>query len=97
MLIAAFALVMPAMLGACASAPEGEASPGALEVAPLEFTFRELPNGLRVYSMPDANTANVSVQVWYDVGSKDDPLGRSGFAHLFEHIMFKSTANMPSI
>ena len=57
--------------------------------------MRTLPNGLRVYSMPDRDTANVSVQVWYDVGSVDDPAGRSGFAHLFEHIMFKSTRNMP--
>jgi zinc protease len=74
-----------------ASTPQG----GALEVAPLAYTTRTLPNGLRVYSMPDRNTANVSVQVWYDVGSVDDPAGRSGFAHLFEHIMFKSTRNMP--
>jgi len=83
-------------LAACAtsSAPQGEG--GALQVAPLEYTLRTLPNGLRVYAMPDANTANVSVQVWYDVGSKDDPIGRSGFAHLFEHIMFKATRNMPS-
>ena len=36
------------------------------------------------------------MQVWYDVGSKDDPVGRSGFAHLFEHIMFKATRNMPA-
>mgnify|MGYP002622014128 CR=1 FL=1 len=83
-------------LASCAtsSTPGGES--GALEVAPLEYTYRELPNGLRVYAMPDANTANVSVQVWYDVGSVDDPEGRSGFAHLFEHIMFKSTENMPA-
>ncbi|MBC7768618.1 MAG: insulinase family protein [Phycisphaerales bacterium] len=82
-------------LAACAtsSAPQGQS--GALEVAPLRYTMRTLPNGLRVYAMPDANTANVSVQVWYDVGSVDDPEGRSGFAHLFEHIMFKSTRNMP--
>ncbi|MBY0423888.1 MAG: insulinase family protein, partial [Parvularculaceae bacterium] len=45
--------------------------------------------------MPDPSTANVSVHVWYRVGSKDDPKGRSGFAHLFEHIMFKATRNMP--
>ncbi len=86
-LAAAIALV------ACAtsSAPQS----GVLAVAPLEYTTRTLPNGLRVYAMPDASTANVSVQVWYDVGSVDDPAGRSGFAHLFEHIMFQSTRNMP--
>ncbi len=66
-----------------------------LSIQPLQFTCKKLPNGLRVYAMPDANTASVSVAVWYDVGSKDDPEGRSGFAHLFEHLMFKSTTNMP--
>jgi len=44
----------------------------------------------------DRATPAVAIQVWYDVGSKDDPDGRSGFAHLFEHMMFKSTKNMPS-
>jgi zinc protease len=81
-------------LAACATSSTPQAS-GALEVAPLRYTVRTLENGLRVYAMPDQNTANVSVQVWYDVGSVDDPQGRSGFAHLFEHIMFKSTRNMP--
>lgn len=82
-------------LAACATSSAPQEQSAALEVAPLAYTMRTLPNGLRVYSMPDANTANVSVQVWYDVGSVDDPEGRSGFAHLFEHIMFKSTRNMP--
>ena len=90
-LAAAFALVACTTASAPTQAPEG-----AVQVAPLEYQYRELPNGLRVYAMPDASTANVSVQVWYNVGSKDDPAGRSGFAHLFEHIMFKSTRNMPS-
>ena len=54
---------------------------GGLAIAPLEYTSRELPNGLRVYAIPDSSTASVSVAVWYDVGSKDDPAGRSGFAH----------------
>jgi zinc protease len=82
-------------LVACTTASTPQSS-SELRVAPLAYTMRTLPNGLRVYSMPDPNTANVSVQVWYDVGSVDDPIGRSGFAHLFEHIMFKSTRNMPS-
>ncbi|HWI87242.1 MAG TPA: pitrilysin family protein [Sphingomonas sp.] len=65
-------------------------------VAPLSFTERTLPNGLRVFAMPDAGSTSVSVQVWYDVGGRDDPRGRSGFAHLFEHLMFKATRNMPA-
>src|SRR5215510_4175604 len=60
----------------------------------LKFTDRTLPNGLRVLSAPDHSSPTVAIQVWYHVGSKDDPEKRSGFAHLFEHMMFKSTRNM---
>ena len=69
---------------------------GGLSIQPLQFTCKKLSNGLRVYAMPDKDTASVSVAVWYEVGSKDDPRGRSGFAHLFEHLMFKATTNNPS-
>ncbi|MBL8769750.1 MAG: insulinase family protein [Phenylobacterium sp.] len=68
----------------------------AAEVPPIRFTTRTLPNGMKVYASVDRTTPNVAVQVWYGVGSKDDPDGRSGFAHLFEHLMFKATRNMPS-
>jgi zinc protease len=63
-------------------------------VPPIAYQTRTLANGLRIYSIRDPQSANVSVQVWYDVGSRDDPRGRSGFAHLFEHMMFKSTRNL---
>ncbi len=62
----------------------------------LKFTDRTLANGLRVLSAADRSSPTVAIQVWYHVGSKDDPDKRSGFAHLFEHIMFKSTKNMKS-
>jgi zinc protease len=65
-------------------------------VPPLAYSYRELANGLKVYAVRDVNTPNVAVQVWYRVGSKNDPKGRSGFAHLFEHLMFKATRNLPS-
>ena len=68
----------------------------AADIPPIEYRERVLDNGLRVLSGVDATTPNVTVQVWYGVGSKDDPQGRSGFAHLFEHMMFKTTRNMPS-
>src|ERR1041384_5335808 len=61
-----------------------------------KFTDRTLANGLRVLAAPDSSSPTVAIQVWYHVGSKDDPPNRSGFAHLFEHIMFKSTKNMKS-
>lgn len=62
----------------------------------MTFTDRTLPNGLRVLGAVDHSSPTVAIQVWYHVGSKDDPAGRSGFAHLFEHIMFKATRNMKS-
>jgi zinc protease len=69
---------------------------GQVKVAPLDYRERTLANGLKVLSVVDHSSPTVSVQVWYKVGSKDDPDGRSGFAHLFEHMMFKSTKNMPA-
>src|SRR5688500_149848 len=65
-------------------------------VPPIAYKERTLANGLLVFSAVDRTTPNVTVQVWYGVGSKDDPVGRSGFAHLFEHMMFKATRDMPS-
>jgi zinc protease len=62
----------------------------------IKFTDRKLGNGLRIISAPDHSSPTVAIQVWYHVGSKDDPDKRSGFAHLFEHMMFKSTTNMKS-
>jgi zinc protease len=60
----------------------------------MKFRERTLPNGMRVLSVVDRSSPTVAINVWYHVGSKDDPDQRSGFAHLFEHIMFKSTKNM---
>jgi zinc protease len=77
-----------------AAAPTASAQAGRIAVPPLQFRTRTLANGLRVYTMQDPRTANVSVQMWYDVGSKDDPAGRSGFAHLFEHILSRVTRNL---
>ncbi len=57
---------------------------------PLEIPFEkyELDNGLEVILSEDHSTPLVHVEIWYHVGSKDEPQGRSGFAHLFEHLMF---------
>jgi zinc protease len=63
-------------------------------VPPINFKERTLANGLKVYTAQERTSPTVSIHVWYKVGSKDDPDKRSGFAHLFEHLMFKSTKNM---
>ena len=69
-------------------------SPGAATaVAPIDFTDRVLANGLRVLLVEDHRVPSVAINIGYRVGGKDDPPGRSGFAHLFEHLMFKGTKN----
>lgn len=82
----------PGAVAATAPAPAAAPSTG---VPPIRYTSRTLANGLRVYALRDGTSPNVAVQVWYGVGGRDDPRGRSGFAHLFEHLMFKATRNMP--
>jgi zinc protease len=69
-------------------------APKAVTVPPIEFKHSTLPNGLEIYTVEDHSAPIVAVQVWYHVGSKDDPNGRSGFAHLFEHMMFKGNEHM---
>jgi zinc protease len=60
----------------------------------LEFTQHTLKNGLRLVVLEDHSAPIVNVQVWYHVGSKDERPGRTGFAHLFEHMMFKGSKNV---
>ncbi len=60
----------------------------------MKYRLRTLPNGLTVCSVENHKSPTVAIQVWYRVGGKNDPEGKSGFAHLFEHLMFKATRNM---
>ena len=64
------------------------------EIKKLSFNHTTLQNGLEIYTIEDHSSPTVAVQVWYHVGSKDDPDGRSGFAHLFEHMMFKGNEHL---
>src|SRR4028118_1977010 len=79
------ALALPAAGGAA-----------TLKVQPPQLEAREhqLANGLKVLLHEDHSVPVVSLQVWYHVGSKNERPGRSGFAHLFEHIMFKGSQNV---
>jgi len=60
----------------------------------LDYQIATLPNGLRVILSEDHSTPIVHVSVWYHVGSKNERTGRTGFAHLFEHMMFKGSKNV---
>jgi predicted Zn-dependent peptidase len=63
--------------------------------ADIPFTSFALENGLQVILHEDHTLPLVAVNLWYRVGSKDEPPGRSGFAHLFEHLMFMGTEKVP--
>ena len=67
------------------------ATVSTLKVPHVAYRERRLGNGLQVLSIADRSSPTVTVQVWYHVGGRNDPPGRSGFAHLFEHMMFKGT------
>jgi zinc protease len=60
----------------------------------LNYTMTTLPNGLKVVFLEDHSTPIVHAEIWYHVGSKNEKKGRTGFAHLFEHMMFKGSKNV---
>jgi predicted Zn-dependent peptidase len=72
----------------------GTAALYAATIPKIEFTETKLANGLRVIIAPDRSAPVFSVAVNYGVGSRDERQGRTGFAHLFEHMMFKGSANV---
>ena len=63
---------------------------------PLDYPIhqRTLDNGLRVVVSPDHNVPAVTVNIWVNVGSRHEPEGKTGFAHLFEHLMFQGSRNV---
>jgi zinc protease len=66
-----------------------------LSYGDIPFETYHLDNGLRVILAPDPTATAVAVNLWYDVGSRHERPGRSGFAHLFEHLMFQGSENLP--
>ncbi|MGB5810476.1 MAG: pitrilysin family protein [Polyangiales bacterium] len=71
-----------------------EAEPGTSAPPDLPVSRATLDNGLRVVMSEDHTVPTVAIAVYYDVGSRDEAKGRSGFAHLFEHMMFQGSANI---
>jgi predicted Zn-dependent peptidase len=66
----------------------------AAQVKPIQFTEHKLKNGLRVVVSEDHSAPVFAIAVQYNVGSRDEKKGRTGFAHLFEHMMFKGSENV---
>ena len=77
------------------AAPAAPAPVSALvsEISIPHQSFK-LANGLTVLVHEDHKAPVVAVSTWYNVGSKDEPKGKTGFAHLFEHLMFKGSKNV---
>jgi zinc protease len=88
----ALAFVALAALPAAAQ-PKAAAKSG--DAIRIPFERVTLPNGLTVILAPDHSTPQVTVDVWYHVGSKNEVPGRTGFAHMFEHVMFTGSAHVP--
>ena len=68
----------------------------AIDVPKIRYTDFTLPNGLRVIMHEDHSSPIVAVELWYNVGSKDERPGNSGLSHMFEHMMDEGTLNMPA-
>ena len=80
-------------LAAAMSAPAARSDPDTAKIT-LSARTTTLPNGLQVSLVEDHRTPIVAVNLWYHVGSKDEPVGRHGFAHLFEHVMFQGSKHV---
>ncbi len=78
------------LLAACGSPADGPTS-GNVDVVDIPYTKYVLDNGLRLIVHEDHKAPIVAVNVWYDVGAGDEKIGKTGFAHLFEHLMFNGS------
>jgi zinc protease len=86
-------LTIVALSGTLAPTAFAQTIPSGRALPPIPYTQFVLPNGLRVVLHEDHSTPIVAVNVWYHVGSKNEVPGRTGFAHLFEHMMFQGSKN----
>ena len=92
LLAAATMLTTPAF---AADAPKSVPIPALVKEVSIPHTTFRLKNGLTVIVHEDHKAPVAAVTVWYNVGSKDEPPKKTGFAHLFEHLMFNGSENLP--
>jgi zinc protease len=86
-----------ALSGTALAAPEAAPAPLSALISQVNIPYQmfKLGNGLTVIVHEDHKAPVVAVSVWYHIGSKDEPRGKTGFAHLFEHLMFYGSENAP--
>ena len=93
-LLAAGALSLSILPPTRAQDGAAKANAAAVTVPRLDYKETKLANGLKVVTLEDHRAPVVTLQVWYRVGSKDEAQGKAGFAHLFEHLMFKGSEHV---
>jgi zinc protease len=96
LLLCAVSLIAPAILAQAPATPAPQAAGTAIRPPQLHIVTVILPNGLRVVMLEDHSAPVINLQMWYHVGSRDERAGRTGFAHLFEHLMYKGSAHVPA-
>ena len=90
-----FAVSLLCLVAANAGAQAKKSQAGKSPELRIDYTQETLPNGLNVIYHVDHSTPVAAVLLWYNVGSKVEQPGRTGFAHLFEHMMFQGSKNVP--
>ena len=90
--VAALAIVVTVLVS-----PPLAAQPGAPPAFTVPYEYFTLPNGLKVVVSPDHTAPVVLVEVIYNIGFRVEPKGRTGFAHLFEHMMFQGSGQLKKL
>ena len=93
--VTALPLLIAGALSASALAQPAAKAPASGNLINLPFESYKLPNGLTVILSVDRSIPQAAVDVWYHVGSKNETPGRTGFAHMFEHVMFTGSGHVP--
>jgi zinc protease len=93
--LACFVLVLAALTLAYPAAAQKVSPPAASDIPRIAFEKYKLPNGLEVILSEDHRLPLVTVNIWYHVGPANEEAGRTGFAHLFEHMMFQGSKHVP--
>jgi predicted Zn-dependent peptidase len=94
-LLASATILAPPLFAAPVAAPQSVPIPSLVKQVSIPHSTFKLANGLTVVVHEDRKAPVVAVSMWYNVGSKDEPKGKTGFAHLFEHLMFNGSENLP--
>ena len=90
----AFPLALTLFIGTVGTAGAQTSETPDMQPARLDYKINTLGNGLKIVTLEDHRAPVVAIQVYYHVGSKDEAVGKAGFAHLFEHLMFKGSAHV---